>query len=114
MPYFLNTEIPEKKTIRVALSRIYGVGEKKTENVCFALGISKKARINCLNSNIRNKIINFVEKNIKINDELSRLLTQSKEKEIKIKSYKGQRVKLKLPRRGQRTHTNAKTVKKFK
>ncbi len=33
---------------------------------------------------------------------------------IKIKTYKGNRHKKNLPCRGQRTHTNAKTRKKFK
>jgi small subunit ribosomal protein S13 len=32
----------------------------------------------------------------------------------KIKSYRGDRHKLRYPCRGQRTHTNAKTVKKIK
>ena len=40
-------------------------------------------------------------------------LTQNYEHKIKIKCYKGQRSKLKLPRRGQRTHTNSKTTKKL-
>jgi len=112
MPYLLNTEISEKKPINVALSRIFGVGKNKIGLVCSYLGISKKTRMNSLNTEITNKIVNFVEKNIKINEELTTLINQSKEKEIKIKSYTGQRIKLKLPLRGQRTHTNAKTSKK--
>jgi small subunit ribosomal protein S13 len=112
MPYLLNTEINEKKRINVGLSRIFGVGLKKTEFVCSFLGISKKTRIKSLNTEITNKIVTYIEKNIKINQELTAFLNQSTEKKIKMKSYKGQRIKLKLPVRGQRTHTNAKTSKK--
>jgi small subunit ribosomal protein S13 len=112
MPYLLNTEIPEKKQINVALSRIFGVGKKKSESICAFFGVSKKARMSMLNTEITNKIVNYIEKNMKINEELITLLNQSKEKEIKIRSYAGQRIKLKLPLRGQRTHTNAKTSKK--
>jgi small subunit ribosomal protein S13 len=113
MAYILSTEISEKKSIKVALSRIFGIGQKKNEKICSYIGISKKTKMRFLNSDVKNRIINYIEKNIKINEELATLISQSKEKEIKIKSYKGQRAKLKLPRRGQRTHTNAKTSQKI-
>jgi ribosomal protein S13 len=48
-----------------------------------------------------------------INEELKQTLMQIKEQQQRLKTYKGQRSRFKLPRRGQRTHTNAKTVKKF-
>jgi ribosomal protein S13 len=37
---------------------------------------------------------------------------QIKTQQQRLKTYKGQRSKFKLPRRGQRTHTNGKTAKK--
>jgi len=114
MPYILSTEIPEKKPIKNALSSVFGIGKKNSQEICFFFGVSNKTRMNRISIDVQNKISNYVEKNIRINEDLIRLLNQSKEKNIKMKSYKGQRAKLKLPRRGQRTHTNAKTVKKLK
>ena len=40
-------------------------------------------------------------------------LSQIKEQQFRLKTYKSQRTRFKLPSRGQRTHTNAKTSKKF-
>jgi small subunit ribosomal protein S13 len=112
MSYILSTEIPERKSIKVALSRIFGIGRRENQKICLFVGVSKKTKIGFLNFEIKNRILNYVEKNLKINEELATLKSQSKEKEIQMKSYKGQRAKLKLPRRGQRTHTNAQTCKK--
>ncbi len=61
------------------------------------------------------------KQNIKLNSFLTKIRFGKNLKEfirnnifffIKIKSYKGNRHKLKYPTRGQRTHTNAKTKKK--
>jgi small subunit ribosomal protein S13 len=114
MQYFLNKEIPEKKSVINGLTHVFGFGKTKSLNICEIFGLSKKTKIEHLNQNFRTKIIKYVTKNIKINDELIQSINQATEKEIKIKSYKGQRIKLKLPRRGQRTKTNAKTIKKLK
>lgn len=58
-----------------------------------------------------------------LNQKITKLETGKKLKEkikniinfsIKIRTYKGMRHKLRYPTRGQRTHTNAKTRRKFK
>jgi len=113
MIYILNTEISNKKTTPIALQNIFGLGKKKCAYICYKLGISTKTPIKSLTPEIRNKIVSFVEKNIIIGDDLKQNLFQLKEEQIRLKCYKGQRAKFKLPRRGQRTKTNAKTVKRF-
>jgi len=113
MIYILDTEISNKKAIPLALQNIFGLGEKKSTHVCYKLGISTKTPIRFLTSEMKNKIIFFIEKNMVIGDDLKQTLFQLKEEQIRLRCYKGQRAKFKLPRRGQRTRTNAKTVKKF-
>ena len=113
MIYILNTEISEKKFFYIALSSIFGLGFKTTLKICSFFGISKKAKINNLNPILKNKIIIYIEKNIKITDDLKQFLVQIKEQQFRLKTYKSQRTRFKLPSRGQRTHTNAKTSKKF-
>ena len=59
----------------------------------------------------------FIVKNFKINeyDKALKLQIQKNIKFLhKIKSYRGIRHSFKLPSRGQRTKTNAKTKKRFK
>ncbi len=114
MVYLLNTEIPEKKIVKIALQKIFGIGKQKANIICLLFGISEKTKIKELSSELKTKIIYYIESNIKIGDDLKQNLTQIRENQIRIKCYKGQRAKYKLPRRGQRTHTNAQTVKKLK
>jgi len=115
MVYLLNTELPEKKNITIALQNIFGIGKAQAKKICNFLGLCNKTKIQELPTELKNKIILFIEKkNIIINNELKQMLIQTKENQIRIKCYKGQRAKYNLPRRGQRTHTNAQTVKKFK
>jgi len=111
MIYFLNTDIPDKKATPKALQNIFGIGKKNSTKLCRFLGFSEKTLVKHLTTEIKNKIIAYVETHIKNGDELKQALNRKKEHQIKIKCYKGQRARFNLPRRGQRTHTNAKTAK---
>lgn len=113
MVYILNTEIQDKKVTKIALQNIFGIGKINSIKICISLGISEKTPIKFLTSEMKNKIIIYIENNLKIGDELKQKLTRIRENQIRLKCYKGQRAKFNLPRRGQRTHTNAKTSKKF-
>lgn len=113
MIYILNTEIPTNKKMSIALQRIFGLGHKKCMQICLKLGISPKTPLHALTPEMKNRIILYIENNFIIGDDLKQILVQLKEEQIRLKCYKGQRAKFKLPRRGQRTRTNAKTAKKF-
>lgn len=113
MVYILNTEVPDKKKVNISLQNIFGIGKPKSNKICFWFGISEKTKIKDLSIEIRNKIVNYIENTIATGDDLRQTLTQVRDNQIKIKCYKGQRAKSKLPRRGQRTHTNSKTSKKL-
>lgn len=112
MIYFLNTEIPDQKNVNISLSKIFGISTKKSSKICSYFGVSKKTKMKFLTLEIKNKILIYIENNFVVGDDLKQVLTQTKENQIRIKSYKGIRMKFKLPRRGQRTHTNAKTTKR--
>ena len=114
MVYLLNTEISDKKVLKVALQNIFGIGKFQANKICIYLGISAVTKVRQLTPEIKNKIIIYAETNLKLVDELKQYLTQQTENQMRIRCYKGQRAKFKLPRRGQRTHTNSRTVKKLK
>ena len=44
MIYYLNTEIPEKKTVPFAIQKIFGIGKKIPANFCKLFGINKNTR----------------------------------------------------------------------
>ena len=114
MAYILNTEIVEKKTTNVGLRAVYGMGKTRALKVSRYFGISDITTISDLEPEMVNKIALYIESRIVFGNDLKQVLTQIREKQIKIKCYKGQRAKYKLPRRGQRTHTNAKTAKRLR
>ena len=108
MARILGVDLPKNKRLVIALTYIYGVGPF----------VSKKI-INELNLDASKRVRDLVEEEIvKIRDRL-RLITlegdlkSSVIRDIRrlqeINSYRGKRHKLKLPVRGQRTHTNART-----
>jgi small subunit ribosomal protein S13 len=93
-------------------SNLYGINVKKVQNLSVKLGL------NPLNKHFKfkKKNISVVLKNFNSNDYDKNLKLQIK-KNIKylnhIRTTRGIRHILKLPSRGQRTKTNAKTKKRF-
>jgi small subunit ribosomal protein S13 len=94
-------------------SDTYGVSNKGVKE------LGKKIGLNYFNEDFKLKKKNnmFIIKNFKVNeyDKALKLQIQKNIKFLhKIKSYRGIRHSFKLPSRGQRTKTNAKTKKRFK
>lgn len=96
-----------------SFSSIYGVNSKKVKSLCQNFGLNPS------NKDIKLKKINngFIVKNFKVDDYDKNLKLQIR-KNIKflnqIRTYRGIRHNSKLPSRGQRTKTNAKTKKRFR
>ena len=94
-------------------SETYGIGGKRVAQYCFSKGVNplvKNAQMKLkLNLNLEKKFKHVVS---------SVKLREFKKKSLEffwsIRIYKGFRYKFKLPSRGQRTHTNAKTKKRIK
>jgi len=100
-------------TITKYLIRTYGIGHTRLRHVCKHLGINHKVSVNKLNNNIKNKISRFIINNYLIGDRLKKSTQQNVIKKVRLKSYKGRRLSNRLPARGQRTRTNAKTQKRI-
>lgn len=112
--YILRTEIPQNKKLFISLQKVFGIGKKISSIIIKHIGISSLASLNQLNKHKLQQLIKYVDKNYIIGKELKDLKLQFFETENKLKSYLGQRIRFHLPRRGQRTHTNARTIKKIK
>jgi len=113
MLYLLETKLPENKSVSIALTRIYGIGEKTALIICKKLGFSTNLKIKDLTLEQTKEILQIVEElNLILNNELKKFKSLSLKKFISIKSYRGLRRVRGLPVRGQRTHTNAKSARK--
>jgi small subunit ribosomal protein S13 len=112
MSFILGTRYAPTKKIRIALTKIFGIGFNKANQICDKLGISPAYKVNQLTKNQIDQIIKLFNKSYLIDSELLRIIQNDVKRLIHIGCYRGFRHTDGLPLRGQRTHTNAKTSRK--
>jgi small subunit ribosomal protein S13 len=103
--------IPENKRVVVALTYIYGIGETKAREVCEEAGIAISKRVNELTDTEVAEIRSILEKKLTVEGDLRREISLNIKQLVDMGCYRGVRHRKKLPVRGQRTHTNARTRK---
>ena len=106
----LGITIPDEKRLEISLTTLYGVGRSR------ALFILKKAKIEAskkakeLTVEQENEIRKIIE-SFKIEGDLKREVASNIKRLKDIKTYRGSRHIHRLPVRGQRTKTNARTLR---
>ena len=103
--------IPTAKKIHIALTYIYGIGPKIATELCNQASIDKSKRVNELNDNELNKIREIIDQKHMVEGDLRRKVSMDIKRLNDLGCYRGLRHRKKLPVRGQRTHTNARTRK---
>ena len=103
--------IPTNKRVHIALTYIYGIGMKIANNICEGAAIDISKRVSELNDEELNKIRDLIDKNYSVEGDLRRKVSMDIKRLNDLGCYKGLRHRKKLPVRGQRTHTNARTRK---
>jgi small subunit ribosomal protein S13 len=103
--------LPPEKRIEIGLTYIYGIGRSKSVAVLEEAKIDKNKKVKALSEDEVNKIRQIIEKREKIEGDLRKEISQNIKRLIDIGSFRGMRHKRKLPVRGQRTKTNARTRK---
>ena len=103
--------LPTNKRVEIALTYIHGIGLTSAKNLCKEVGIPDDKRVNKLSEQEILKIREFIEKNYKVEGDLRSEVSLNIKRLTDLGAYKGLRHKKKLPVRGQRTHTNARTRK---
>jgi small subunit ribosomal protein S13 len=103
--------LPAEKRIEVGLTYIYGIGRSKSNQILAEAKIDKNKKVKALSEDEVNKIRQIIEKGEKIEGDLRKEVAMNIKRLIEIGCYRGQRHKRKLPARGQRTKTNARTRK---
>lgn len=103
--------LPPEKRIEVGLTYIYGIGRSKSIKILGEAKIDKDKKVKSLTEDEVNKIRQIIEKQEKIEGDLRKEVTLNIKRLMDIGSYRGLRHKRRLPVRGQRTKTNARTRK---
>ena len=109
----LGITIPDEKRLEIGLTTLYGIGRSRAQQILDEAKIDYGSKAKDLKTEQENDIRRIIEQ-YKIEGDLKRE-TSSNIKRLKdIKSYRGTRHTKRLPSRGQRTKTNARTLKGVK
>ena len=100
------------KSVHIALQAIFGIGKTKAIRICEQVGLSQSVKINELKRMHVDQIRRVLSRYHITSSDLERLIQNDRKTFIKISCYRGLRHHSRLPCRGQRTHTNAKTCRR--
>ncbi|MCW5197502.1 30S ribosomal protein S13 [Buchnera aphidicola] len=102
--------VPDQKRTIIALTFIYGIGKSRSKIICNILKINQITKISELSKDqiedLRLEVAKFI-----VEGDLRRENTLNIKRLIDLGCYRGIRHRRKLPVRGQRTKTNARTRK---
>ena len=103
--------LPPDKRIEIGLTYIFGIGRSKSKALLQEARIDRNKKVKELSEEEVNKIRQIIEKREKIEGDLRKEVAMNIKRLTDIGCYRGLRHKRKLPVRGQRTRTNARTRK---
>ena len=103
--------IPTNKKINIALTYIFGIGTKVANDICSEASLDITKRVSELNDDELNVIRDLVDQKHTVEGDLRRKISLDIKRLNDLGCYRGLRHRKKLPVRGQRTHTNARTRK---
>ncbi len=104
-------DLPDNKKILYALPHIYGIGLFSARRILAAAGIDANRYVKDLSEEEVARIRKEIEGGYKVEGELRAEISANIKRYIEIGSYRGDRHRRRLPVRGQRTRTNARTRK---
>lgn len=110
MARIAGVELPKNKRVEIALTYIYGIGPTTSKKILVQTKINPDTRVEKL-TDVEIQRISNIAQNMVLEGELKQIVFRNIKRLKDIRSYRGQRHKLNLPVRGQRTKTNAVTRK---
>jgi len=111
---FKDVDFLGEQILQLSLRKITGVGLSRSNYICSIAGLAKHCRVSFLNYYMF-FVITFLLKEYYGTDIFLKRMRENRLKEfLSFKSYKSIRFAAGLPIRGQHTHTNAQTVKRFR
>ena len=111
MPRLLGVDIPNDRPTVIALTYLFGVGEKISRELCHKAGIDPTKKARELAEDEVGRLAALLERDYVVEGPLRRQTAQNLARLRDIGCYRGIRHRRGLPVRGQRTRTNARTRK---
>ncbi|MBA4337234.1 30S ribosomal protein S13 [Hyphomonas sp.] len=111
MARIAGVNIPTNKRVIIALRYIHGIGPSFAKEICEKVGVEESRRVNQLTDAEVAKIRETIDAGYMVEGDLRRDTSMNIKRLMDLGCYRGLRHRKKLPVRGQRTHTNARTRK---
>lgn len=111
MARIAGVDLPKNERIEIGLTRIFGIGRSVSNKILSETDINPDKRVKDLSDEEIVKIRTIIERDYRVEGDLRRDISMNIKRLIDIGSNRGQRHRLGLPLRGQRTRTNARTRK---
>ena len=104
-------DLPKNKVAEIGLTSIYGIGRPSARKILAEAGIDANKRVKDFTEDEEAKIREIIERDYTVEGDLRKEVSLNIKRLMEINCYRGQRHKRRLPVRGQRTKTNARTRK---
>ena len=111
MARIAGVNIPSAKRLDIALTYIHGIGRVKASEICEKAGLEAGKRVHQLTESEVTRIREIIDRDYMVEGDLRREVAMNIKRLVDLGCYRGLRHRKKLPVRGQRTHTNARTRK---
>ena len=111
MARLFGVDLPREKRIEIGLTYIYGIGNTTAKKIIAETGVNPDIRVKDISEDDLQKIREYIDKNLTVEGDLHREVSQNIKRLMEIGCYRGLRHRKGLPVRGQHTHTNARTRK---
>jgi len=104
-------DLPKNERVEISLTRIFGIGRTVSKKILQETGIDLNKKSKDLTDEEGLKIRTVIDRDLKVEGDLRREISMNIKRLQDIGSYRGLRHRSRLPSRGQRTKTNARTRK---
>lgn len=111
MARIAGVNLPPNKRIEIGLTYIFGIGRSKANKILEKAKVDKDKKVKDLTEEEIARIRNIIEKEEKVEGDLRKEIAANIKRLEEIGCYRGLRHKRRLPVRGQRTRSNARTRK---
>ncbi len=111
MARIAGVNIPSGKRIDIALTYIHGIGRVLSSQICEKAGVTPSKRVHELAESEAIRLRETIDRDYTVEGDLRREVSMNIKRLVDLGCYRGLRHRKKLPVRGQRTNTNARTRK---
>ncbi len=111
MARIAGVDIPNDKRVEISLCYIFGIGLTTSRKILERTRINPDTRVKNLTEEEVNRLREVIDREHRVEGDLRREVQMNINRLIEIGCYRGMRHRRNLPSRGQRTRTNARTLR---